>query len=132
MKQILALVSLLVALTLSTVTLAGSFTAGNLVIYRIGDGSATLTNRGNVVFLDEYTTNGTLIQSIMMPTNYFGGYSPLIESGTTFGSDLISRSVDGRFILLTGYGATLGQFTNFGLQSATGIEAPRVVGLVDG
>ncbi len=141
MKRILSLGIALVATALGQNVLAGPFTAGNLVIYRVGDGTSLLTNRGNRVFLDEYrpltnslgvVTNLDLIQSVMLPTNYFGANSPLIAVGTAFGNGLITRSVDGRFILVCGYGATLGQFTNFSLQSATSIEAPRVVGLVDG
>ncbi len=118
---------------------AAPFTAGNLVIYRLAGTtnsgaivtSASLTNAGNIVWLDEFTTNGTYVQSIMMPTNYFGANSPLIGHGTTFGSGLITRSADGRFVVVAGYGATLGQY-NFSLQSATSIEAPRIIGLVGG
>jgi hypothetical protein len=133
MKKILGLSVLLLAFALGTNVLAGSFTNGNLVVYRMGTGAAgSLTNRGSVVFLDEYTTNGILVQSVMMPTNYFGAQSPLIAQGTAFGSGLIASSVDGRFILVGGYGATLGQFTNISLASTTPTEAPRVVGLVDG
>jgi hypothetical protein len=137
MQRIIKSGIVLIALALGTSALAQTFTAGNLVIYRVGGNSSggtsgVLTNRGNVVWLDEYTTNGlTRVQSIMMPTNYFGANSPLIGVGTTFGSGLITRSVDGRFILVAGYGARTDQF-NFSLQSAFGTEAPRVIGLVDG
>jgi PKD repeat protein len=134
MKRILSLVTALAAWALGTNALAAftNFTAGNLVIYRVGDGVQTVTNIGNSVFLDEYTTNGTLVQSLLIRTNYFGANSPLIASGTASAEGEITRSVDGRFIMLTGYGATLGQFTNFSLPSTYSTEAPRVVGLVDG
>ena len=46
---------------------AAAFTPGNVVVYRVGDGSGSLVNTGNAVFLDEYTTSGTLVQSIAMP-----------------------------------------------------------------
>ncbi len=137
MKTIIRSTIILAAIALGTGALASSFTAGNLVIYRVGgDASAAtgaaLTNRGNFVWLDEYTTDGvTRVQSIMMPTNYFGANSPLISPGSAFGNGLITRSVDGRFILICGYGAKTNQFT-FSLQSAFGTEAPRVIGLVDG
>lgn len=141
MKRILGLATPFVALTLAAAAWAASFTSGNLVIYRHGDGSQTLTNTGNSVFLDEYQilsdgsgvpTNLLFVQSIMMPTNYFGANSPLIASGTAFADGMITRSQDGRFILVPGYGAMLGQITNFSIVSATGIEAPRVIALVDG
>src|SRR5262249_6112923 len=41
-----------------------AFTPGNLVIVRRGDGTSALGNPNTLVFLDEYTTGGTLVQSI--------------------------------------------------------------------
>ena len=42
------------------------------MVYRIGDGTSILTNAGNYAFLDELTTNGTLVQSIVnLPQNGF-------------------------------------------------------------
>ncbi|MGA2138136.1 MAG: hypothetical protein ABSH14_04660, partial [Verrucomicrobiia bacterium] len=136
MKRTLGLGIALVAVALGTNALAANFGSNHLVIYRLGgdasgNTAATLTNRGNIVWLDEYTTNGTFVQSHMMPTNYFGANSPLIDSGTAFGNGLITRSVDGRFILVTGFGATINQFT-ISLGSTYGTDAPRVIGLVDG
>ena len=146
MKRIFGLVVALAAAALGTEALA--FTAGNIVILRVGDGTQILTNVGNSVFLDEYTTNdiwnaatnftsltpvGT---TIMMPTNWVGAQAPLIMSGVATGQGVLNRSVDGRFLVLTGYGATLGQFTNASLSSTTttGVfnQVARVVGLVDG
>lgn len=136
MKRFLNLVIAFVTLASATGALAqttnAAFTAGNLVIYRVGDGSTTLTNTGSRVFLDEYTTNGVLVNVVVMPTNYFGAFSPLIASGTAIAEGLISRSADGRFIVLTGYGATLGQVTNTPLPGTSSTTVPRVVGLVDG
>jgi PKD repeat protein len=112
--------------------MAGSFTPGNLVVCRVGDGSQTLTNTGNSVFLDEYTTAGTYVQSIMLPTNYnFGANSPLLLPGSDYAGGLISLSQDGRFILVAGYGATLGQLTNYSLISSYSTQVPRVIALVD-
>ncbi len=120
-------------MALGTSVLAANFTAGNLVVYRVGTGVAgSLTNRGSVVFLDEYMTNGTFVQSIQIRTNYFGANSPLLGDGTSAIDGLLTRSTDGRFIVLAGYGATLGQFTNFALIGTFANEAPRVVGFVDG
>ena len=133
MKRILSWIMAFATAALAASTLAASFTPGNLIIYRKGDGT-TLTNTGNIVFLDEYTTNNpaTLVQSVMMPTNYFGANSPLLEGGTDFGDGLLTRSADGRFIALGGLGALLGQATNFSIGSAGSTEIPRVVAVVDG
>ena len=46
---------------------AQPFIGGDLVVYRVGDGTAALTNGGNPIFLDEYRPDGTLVQSIEMP-----------------------------------------------------------------
>lgn len=43
------------------------FTPGNLVVYRVGTGSGSLSSVGTPVFLDEYTPLGTLVQSIALP-----------------------------------------------------------------
>ena len=43
-------------------------TGGDILVARVGDGTAALTNLGNTYFLDEYTPTGTLVQSIAMPT----------------------------------------------------------------
>lgn len=119
------------ALGLTTTWLAGAgpFTAGNLVIYRVGDGTLDLTNRGNVVFLDEYTTNGVLVQSLMLPTNAVGAQHPLIASGTAISEGLLTRSTDGRYLLFTGYGTNL--TSGLALASTAATDLPRVVGRVD-
>ena len=83
MKRIFGLVAVLVTLALGINVFAAAFTPGNVVVYRIGDGSQPVTNLGQNVFLDEYTTNQiignagcglfctplTPVQSIPMPAN---------------------------------------------------------------
>src|SRR6266404_6466437 len=117
MKRIIRSSVVLLAVALGKNALATGFTAGNLVIYRLGGNSSgaasgALTNAGTVVWLDEYTTAGAFVRAHMMPTNYFGANSPLLANGTAFGNGLIAPSVDGRFVVVPGYGATLGQFSN--------------------
>src|ERR1043166_2536631 len=41
-----------------------AFTPGNLVIYRVGDGSAGLPINATAVFLGQYKKSGTLVQSV--------------------------------------------------------------------
>ena len=96
MKKILGLVVVLMALASGMNAVAqvtgNPFGAGNIVIYRVGDGTTPVTNAGQAVFLDEYTpasisaVTGTFsaptpVQSIMMPTNWYGGNSSLIADG---------------------------------------------------
>jgi hypothetical protein len=106
---------------------AASFTSGNLAVYRVGDGASNLANTGNAVFVDEYTTTGTLVQSIPMPTTASGTNNPLVASGTATSEGLMTLSTDGRYLVLTGYGTTIPQ----GSSIVSG-SAPRVVGRVDG
>jgi hypothetical protein len=56
---------------------ASSFTQGNLVVVRIGDGIATPTNASTAVFLDEYTPAGAFVQTIALPTAVSGSNNPL-------------------------------------------------------
>src|SRR5690349_3881891 len=59
----------------------GSFTAGNIVVYRVGTGPASLGNGATAVFLDEYTTAGVLVQSIALPTTTSGANKALTATG---------------------------------------------------
>ncbi len=146
-KKIFRLVVMLAAVALGINAVAAPFGAGNIVIVRVGDGTQALTNTGNSVFLDEYTTNAiwaaangftppTPVQSIQMPTSWFGAHGPLIMDGSGLGDGELSLSTDGRYLSFAGYAATLGQVTNQSLASTTttGVvgQVARVIGLVDG
>src|SRR5438128_598176 len=75
---------------------AGVFTQGNVVVYRVGDGSAGLASSATAVFLDEYTTGGILVQSIPFPTTVNGTNKRLTASGTATSEGLMTLSSDGR------------------------------------
>jgi hypothetical protein len=109
--------------------LAASFTPGNLVIYRVGNGSEPLANTGNPVFLDEYTTTGTLVQSLALPTESAGANRRLIANGADASEGLLTRSADGRYLVLTGYDATPPVAQGLGNTSALAVN--RVIGRVD-
>ncbi len=104
------------------------FTAGNVVIYRVGDGVNALANTGNAVFLDEYTTAGTLVQSVALPTTVSGPNLPLVAAGNASSEGLMTRSVDGQYLILAGYGASLPNATI--LTSSSSATIPRVIGVV--
>lgn len=116
------------ALALPGLCSAASFTAGNLVIYRVGTGAAALSSAATAVFLDEYTTTGALVQSIALPTAVSGANQPLTASGSATSEGLMTRSTDGRYLMLTGYSAVPGTLAVAGTASAT---TPRVVGRAD-
>ena len=106
--------------------LLAAFTAGNVVVYRVGTGSGDLVNTGNPVFLDEYDANGILVQSVPLPATDPDGIGPnraLIASGTATSEGGLSLSADGRYLVATGYAST-----------GTGVASSsinRVVGRID-
>ena len=114
-------------LTLATLAGAVDFTAGNVVIYRVGDGVAGLVNSGSAVFLDEYSPTGVLVRSIPLPTVAGGANRRLIASGTASSEGLLTRSADGAYLLLAGYDAPFGGAS---LAGTTGSAVNRVVGRV--
>jgi PKD repeat protein len=138
MKRIFSLMAALAALALGTnvhaVTPITSFTAGDVVILRVGaGGSELLTNTGNTVWLDEFNQSGGYVGSMMIPTNQYGANAPLVLSGSDYSEGMMTLSQDGRFLIVPGFGASPGQFTNDTLyfDYATN-QVPRVVGIIDG
>jgi hypothetical protein len=107
---------------------AASFTTGNLVVVRVGNGSATLNNAATPTFLDEYTSGGTLVQSIPMPTAASGLNRQFTNAGTSTSEGFIARSVDGLYLTLGGYDAAVGTASVAGTTSAA---VNRVLARVD-
>ena len=62
-------------------TSAAGFTSDGIVVVRVGTGNSPLSNAATEVFLDEYTTAGTLVQSIALPTSAVGSNRRLTLSG---------------------------------------------------
>src|ERR1700749_1563810 len=82
---------------------AGPFTPGNLIVYRVGDGTNALVNTGSPIFLDEYTTAGVFVQSVALPTVDGSVNNSIVASGTASSEGLITTSTDGRYLVVTGY-----------------------------
>lgn len=82
------------------VSQAAPINANNLVIMRVGTGSGTLAATTTAVFLDEYTTSGTLVQSISVSSS---GTGALTTSGTGGTEGILSLSGDGTKISFGGY-----------------------------
>lgn len=95
-----------------------AFTPGNLVMYRVGDGAAALSSNGAVVFADEYTPGGTLVQSINISTS---GGADFVTAGTSTAEGNMTLSKDGQNLVMPGYNTTPG--------AAVG-SATRIVGIV--
>jgi len=85
-----------------------SFTAGNLVVVRVGTGTGALSSAATAAFLDEYTPAGTLVQSIALPTADAAGNRTFTLSGTATSEGALSLSSDGQYLLLGGFAAAVG------------------------
>ena len=107
---------------------AVSFTPGNVVVYRVGDGSAVVTGAATAVFLEERSPSGALVQSIALPTAMSGLNQACTAVGTSTTEGFLTRSADGQYLIGGCYAAIPGAAAPN--SSAPG-TVPRVVFRVD-
>lgn len=81
-----------------------NFTAGNIVVTRVGTGSAALSAAATALFIEEYNTSG-LVGTITVPTT---GSTRLLMAGNSTSEGFLSRSSDFSKLSIPGYDATLG------------------------
>lgn len=129
MKRIFTLKTMLmvfamVATMFLTSVYAADFTQGNLVVVRVGDGIATLSNASAPVFLEEYTTAGTLVQTIAIPTT---GTDKLTVSGTATSEGAISLSPNGKLLTIAGYDVAPG--TTQVASSSSSLYARKILSI---
>lgn len=130
LKSILSAV-LLLPLLLSNISYAQkaqsiSFSPNNLLVVRVGDGKSGLNADAAPVFLDEYTTTGSLVQSIPMPVSGRGSHGAFVLSGDNPSQGYSSFSANGQFVTLIGYDASPKTAASI-LKS---ISTPKVIALV--
>jgi hypothetical protein len=106
---------------------AAPFTPGNIVVARVGDGSAGLTSAATEVFLDEYTPSGTLVQSVALPTSVIDNNLILTATGNGITELGLTRSADGHYLVLTGYSTPPGTSA---VASSSSTDVARVIGLI--
>jgi hypothetical protein len=106
---------------------ARRFLPGNLVVLRVGDGVESPSGHGNSVFLDQFSTNGTFLNSVPVPAN---ATNALILSGSAASEGGLTRSADGRLLLLAGYNIALTNSLS-SLASSAATDVPRVLGALD-
>jgi hypothetical protein len=102
----------------------GGFTAGDVVIYRVG-GGATLSSASAQVSLDEYSPTGAFVQSVPLPTSTNGSNNALTASGTGASEGMLTESADTRYLMATGYD------TGIGTANVASSSVSRTVGRVD-
>lgn len=118
---------LLLCLSIAALSSQAQFTPGNIVLYRVGDGSASLVTTGNPIFLDELTPNGNYVQTIALPTTASGSNNAIFAAGTAATEGQITLSADGRYIIATGYTST----SSSSLPDTASSTVNRVVATID-
>ena len=108
-----------------------AFTPGNFVVCRAGDGGAALTSAAALAFVDEYTSAGSLVQSIALPNAAAGANQILTVAGSSTNECAVNRSADGRYLLITGYNAVAGTLAVAGTSTTGGTPVVRVIGRID-
>ncbi len=131
MKKILIATLALVSCVLSTQ--AQYFTNGNLAVVRIGGPgqSVTTSDDGNSVSIDQYTTSGTLVSSLLIPSN---GPNALVLNGSAY-TGYMTLTPDGTRLVIGGFNTSTpyisnGLPANVGLTSSTNV--PRAIATIDG
>ncbi len=104
-----------------------AFTAGNYVVARVGDGTALVSGAATATFLLEYTPTGTLVQTIAMPTADNGTTLALTETSASTTDASLTRSADGRYLILPGYNAAVGTPS---LATTTSAATNRIIGRI--
>jgi hypothetical protein len=104
---------------------AGAITPGDILVYQVGDGTTSLSSASAPVFLDEYSTTGTLVQQIAVPTTSIpGGNQASTDSGSASSDGLMTLSPNGQYITFGGYD------TGVGTSSVVSSSVNRTVGIV--
>jgi hypothetical protein len=112
---------------------AGGFTTGDLVVYRVGAGTAALSSAATAVYLDEFLPTGAGQAApqftLAMPSVPGTGTAtnPLTASGSATSEGGLTLSSDGTTLLVPGYDANAGVT---GIASTTATADPREVGEV--
>jgi hypothetical protein len=122
-NRIVCLAALLMA---SFSAAQAQFTAGNLVVLQDGDGIEPLASSGNEIFLDQFTTSGTFVNSLAIPTN---GASALLDSGTAASEGALTLSANGQYLVFAGYNANYPYSSS--LPSSASTAVARAVATVD-
>jgi hypothetical protein len=101
-----------------------AFGPGNLVVLQVGTTGTDLNNRSREISLLEFTTSGTLVQSIALPTT---GTHKITIQGTSSLEGSMSLSSNKAYLVFGGYDLE----TDVASPSSTATNANRVLARVD-
>ncbi len=101
------------------------FDPGNLAVLQVGNGSATLTSAGTALFVDQYTTGGTFVNDVAVPSS---GTGQLVSSGSASSEGDLTLSANGQYLVLAGYNVAAG---TAGVAGATSATVPRGIASID-
>ncbi len=136
-----------VALALALLALVTASARAALVVERVGDGTTLLDSSAKPVFLDFFSTDGTLTTSLSVrhvsPRPKTAPFN-LMESGNSPSDGFMTRSVNGQYLSLPGYNGVDGEtnitssfsdvvLRTFGLvRSASAVDTWRALPVFDG
>lgn len=121
MKALITLFGLIVFLGVQSQT---AFTPGSVVIVRVGVPDSSLPAASSPVFLDEYSANGNLLQTIPLPLS---GPAKLTLGGRTITEGVLKRSFNNQYLTLGGYNLEPG----ISSPSSTNANADRIVAIIN-
>jgi hypothetical protein len=101
------------------------FTAGNVAVLRV-NAIGVLTNGPSAqLLLDEYATNGSLVQTIPIPTN---GANSFVVSASAVAEATLSRTPNGRWLCFAGFNGPAGVT---GIDVSPSTQYGRVLATMD-
>jgi hypothetical protein len=122
-----ALLPLLLAVAVAPAQ--GPINLGDLVVVRVGDGSAALTSGSTAVFLDEFTPTGAAVQTLPLPTTASGSNNPFTNSGTATSEGFLTLAGDGQSLVCAGYAMAPGTAAIAGTASTAVARAVARIAL---
>jgi len=101
----------------------------DVVVVRVGDGSAALSSAATAVYLERRGADGSIVGAIALPTAVQGSNRQFSLSGSSGSEGAIAVSADGRYASLAGYAADVGLAS---VSTTTSASVLRVVARIDG
>src|SRR5579863_3678023 len=106
------------------------FTNGNLAVVRVGGEGQFVSSNGIAVHIDQFTTNGSLVNTVDLPTA--GSNAFVLDNSSVEGN--LTLSANDQYLVLGGYNSPVGSGfgTKFGLNGTASSAVSRSIATVDG